>query len=187
MRRFPIGCLLAFLSGCYSSAFTQTVQYTPRPRPVSTVLVSTTPPPPGQFIEVGIVSANGSDFDDAVARARFEGAKQGCDALHLMSEQVVESIAGGGNSSSVYSRSRSEVRASCLVRFAASGTAQGPPPGPVTAAAPALTPSCLPECRDGFDCVGATCLSACNPPCNEGLACLGHGAQAQCVTPPAVP
>jgi hypothetical protein len=104
---------LALMSGCYSSGFVRTGEFTPQVRAAESVRVETSKPTDSSLREVGIVTASGAGFEGALARARNEAGKQGCDVLAVLSE-AVES--GPGTPGSAYGMTRNHLRCSCLVR-----------------------------------------------------------------------
>jgi hypothetical protein len=104
--------IVALSSGCYSSGFSATAQYSGAPRSEDSVKVMTARPNAPELREVGIITAQGAGFEGALKRAKQEAAQHGCDALVVLSE-AVES--GRGVPGSAYGMTRNDLRCSCLV------------------------------------------------------------------------
>jgi hypothetical protein len=109
----PVLASVALLSGCYSAGFVRTGDFAPQARSADSVKILTSKPADDTLREVGIVTASGAGFEGALARARTEAAKQGCDVLAVLSE-AVES--GPYTPGAAYGMTRNHLRCSCLVR-----------------------------------------------------------------------
>jgi hypothetical protein len=112
----PVLGWLALAGGCYSSGFVRTGEFTPQAREPDSVRVVLTPKPTDASLrEVGVVTASGAGFEGALARARNEAGRQGCDVLAVVSESVES---GRNTPGSAFGMTRSHLRCSCLVRLA---------------------------------------------------------------------
>ncbi len=123
------------VTGCYGADFTSGAPgYQPIPRAPQSVRIASEHPGP-DYVEVGLLSAAGTSFEDALDRMREQAGAQGCDVVFLLGDAI---------QAGRYGRTNDHLRASCYVArsaaTAASGTAPGsivlapaPPPAPAAA------------------------------------------------------